>query len=36
MKFEFSNPYTFFDTFKSLVTLGLVSSEKTGRLIEKT
>lgn len=36
MKFSFSNPYTIFDSFKSIVTLGLASSQKSGRLIEKT
>jgi hypothetical protein len=36
MKFEVSNPYTIFDSFKSIVTLGLASSEKLGRLVEKT
>lgn len=31
--FEFTNPYTFFDTFKSIVTLGLMSSEKSAKLV---
>lgn len=34
-KFHFENPYTLFDSLKSIVTLGLASSQKTGRLIEK-
>ena len=33
--FQFSNPYTFLDTFKSIITLGLASSSKQGTLIEK-
>lgn len=28
LNFEFTNPYTFFDTFKSIITLGLASSFK--------
>jgi hypothetical protein len=36
MKFSFSNPYTILDSFKTILTLGLASSQKSGRLIEKT
>lgn len=28
LDFEFTNPYTFFDTFKSIITLGIASSMK--------
>jgi hypothetical protein len=31
-----SNPYTIFDSFKSIITLGLASHEKLGKLVEKT
>ena len=33
LNFEFTNPYTFFDTFKSILTLGLASSTKEGKLV---
>lgn len=36
MKFEFTNPYTLFDSIKTILTLGLASSEKNGRLVERT
>ncbi len=35
LNFEFTNPYNFFDTFKSIVTLGLASSTKEGKLVER-
>ncbi len=28
LEFKFTNPYTYFDTFKSILTLGFASSEK--------
>lgn len=36
MKFEFSNPYTFFDSLRTIVSLGFSSRVKNGKLIEKT
>lgn len=36
MKFEITNPYTILDSFKSILTLGFASSEKSGRLVQKT
>lgn len=33
MKFSFENPYTFLDSLKSIVTLGLASSQRSGRLV---
>jgi hypothetical protein len=33
--FEFSNPYTLFDTFKKVITLGLAGSSKKPKLVEK-
>lgn len=35
MKFEFTNPYTLLDTMKTILTLGLGSSHKDGKLIER-
>ncbi len=36
MKFSFENSFTFFDSFKSIFSLGLMSTKKNGRLAEKT
>lgn len=36
MKFEILNPYTIFDSFKSIITLGFAATEKLGKLVEKT
>lgn len=36
MKFSFENPSTFFDSFKSIITLGFATSNKSGRLVEHT
>ncbi len=36
MKFSFENPYTLLDSLKSIVTLGLASSQRSGRLVERT
>ena len=35
LHFEFSNPYTLFDTFKKILTLGLASSHKRPKLVER-
>jgi hypothetical protein len=35
LNFEFTNPYTLFDTFKKIVTLGLANSEKNAKLVER-
>ena len=36
LQFEFTNPYTIFDTFRTIVTLGLASSHKDPKLVSKT
>ena len=35
LNFEFSNPYSIFDTFKKIVTLGFASSSKRPKLVER-
>lgn len=35
LHFEFSNPYTLFDTFKKILTLGLAASTKRAQLVER-
>ena len=35
LNFEFSNPYTIFDTFKKILTLGLASNRKKPKLLER-
>lgn len=36
MKFSFAKTYTIIDSFKSILTLGFASSQKSGQLVNKT